>query len=50
MRSHGHEGNMAATVGCDFSFFDGPHALNGDLVKIEIEGVKQERLRLGWAR
>jgi translation elongation factor EF-1alpha len=42
--------NLAATLGYDFSFFDSPLTLSGDIVKVEIEGVDQEPIELGWVR
>ncbi|MBH5319578.1 LysR family transcriptional regulator [Paenibacillus sp. GSMTC-2017] len=42
--------NLAATLGYDFSFFDSPHTLNGDIVTREIDGVRQLPIHLGWVR
>ncbi|WP_106769677.1 LysR family transcriptional regulator [Paenibacillus faecalis] len=42
--------NLAATIGYDFSFINSPSILNGDFVTLEMDGVKQKPIELGWAR
>ncbi|WP_164545425.1 LysR family transcriptional regulator [Paenibacillus albus] len=42
--------NLAGTIGYDFSFIDRSVSLNSGLTKLEIDGVEQPPIQLGWAR
>lgn len=42
--------DLAITIGYDFSLINSPNTLKGDFVILEIDGVKQEPIQLGWVR